>query len=230
MVNVQFTEVIYTEEHWDLLKKKRDQALDLIKPLHDAHIRSSVYGSLARGDVKKTSDIDVFIHDVVSPTIIEATLEANGIHYSQRLIIQATPSYVAKAYIMIDDLRGYSFPLIPMRASESEFTKYAGQLSYQDILDEARVPGVSKDLLLIEPSETGHTETPIQGMEGVVAKKLGIDTRIVRERVRTLERRGKVGRTGVYIERELAPDESFGQVFEELSRNKPGLRRRIRNG
>jgi predicted nucleotidyltransferase len=230
MVNVEFTEVIYPGEHWELLNEKRSQALELMKPLQDSHIRSSVYGSLARGDVKKTSDIDVFIHNPVSPTIIEATLDASRIHVSQRLIIQATPSYVAKAYIMIDELRGYSFPLIPMRASESEFTRFAGQLSYQDLMEGTRVPGVNKDLNLIEPNEIGHTETPIRGMEGIVAKKLGIDTRIVQERVRTLERRGKVGRTGVYIKRELSPEESFGQVFEELSRDKPGLRRRIRNG
>ena len=230
MVNVQSTEVVYTEKHWKLLKKKRDQALKLMKPLSDSHIRSSIYGSLARGDIKTTSDIDVFIHDVVSPTIIETILETNGIRNTQRYIIQATPSYVAKGYIMIDELRGYSFPLIPMRPSEAEFTKFAGQLFYQDLLDRKRVCGVDKELNLIQPNEKGHLESPIQGKEGIVAKKLGIDTRIIHERVRTLERRGRVGRTGVYIKRELAPDESFGVVFRELTRDKPGLRRRIRNG
>ena len=230
MVSVQFIEVVYTDEHWILLKEKRKQALDMMKPLHDSHIRSTVYGSIARGDITKTSDIDIFIHSAMSPTIIEATLEAYGIHYSERLIIQATPSYVAKAYIMIDETHGYSFPLIQMRSSEAEFTRFAGQLSYEELQDDQRVSGVNKELNLIEPNEKGHTESPIQGMDGKVAKKLGVGTRIIQERVRTLERRGKVGRTGVYIKRELEPDESFGQVFEELSRNKPGLRRRIRNG
>lgn len=230
MVNVQISEVIYSDEHWALLKEKRSQAIDMIQPLHDAHIRSTVYGSIARGDITKTSDIDIFIHTLVSPTIIEATLDANRIHISQRLIIQATPSYVAKAYLMIDETRGYSFPLIPMRASESEFTRFAGQASLEDLQGNKRVNGVNKLLNLIEPNEKGHTASPIQGMEGVVAKKLGVDTRIVLERVRTLERREKVGRTGVYIKRELGPEESFGQVFEDLSNSKPGLRRRIRNG
>ena len=230
MVSVQFIEVIYSDEHWILLKEKRSQALELMKPLHDAHIRSTVYGSIARGDITKTSDIDIFIHTMVSPTIIEATLETNRIHYSQRLIIQATPSYVAKAYIMIDENHGYSFPLIPMRASESEFPRFAGQLSYEKLQDGKRVNGVNKELNLIEPNEKGHTSSSIQGMEGKVAKKLGVDTKIVHERVRTLERRGRVGRTGVYIKRELGPEESFGQVFEDLSKSKPGLRRRIING
>ena len=230
MVAVQSNEVVYPESHWVLLEEKRRQAQAMMKPLQDAHIRSTVYGSIARGDIHATSDIDVFIHSTMSPTIIEATLEANGIHISQRFIIQATPSYVAKAYIMIDENRGYSFPLIPMRSSESEFTRFAGQLSYCELELGARAIGVNKELELIEPTERGHISTPINGIEGIVAKKLGVDTRIVHERVRTLERRGKVGRTGVYIKRELEPQESFGQVFEELSRGKPGLRRRIRNG
>lgn len=230
MVNVQFNDVVYSDEHWALLKKKRENARKMMKPLNEAHIRCTVYGSIARGDISKSSDIDIFIHNPISPTIIQATLEANEIKYSQRYIIQATPSYVAKAYIMIDELRGYSFPLIPMRSSEAEFPKFAGQLSFDELVEDRRVRGVNKELNLIEPNETGHTELQVQGVEGKVAKKLGVDTKIVLERVRTLMRRRKVGRTGVYIKRELAPEESFGQVFEELSRNKPGLRRRIRNG
>lgn len=223
-------EVNYSDSHWATLRLKRGQAVEMMKPLHRKHLNPIVYGSIARGDVSETSDVDVFLGTPPSPTIIEATLEAYGIRISERLIIQATPSYVAKAYMMIDDLHGYSFPLIPMRASEAEFTRFAGQLSYPELMEEARTIGVNKELKLVTPTETGHTETPIQGMEGIVAKQLGVDTRIVRERVRTLERRGKVGRTGVYIKRELAPDESFGDVFETLSREKPGLRRRIRNG
>jgi predicted nucleotidyltransferase len=87
---------------------------------------------------------------------------------------------------------------------------------------------VDKRLMLIEPTETGHKESTVQGREGLVAGLLGVDIRIVQERVRTLERRGKVGRTGVYIKRVLADDEDFGAVFEDLAKSKPALRRRIR--
>ena len=230
MVDMDSLEVKYSDDHWATLKMKRGEAVEMMKPLHDAHLHPTVYGSIARGDVSDSSDVDVFLSSSPSPTIIEATLDAARIRISERLIIQATPSYVAKAYIMIDETHGYSFPLIPMRASEAEFTRFAGQLSYPELVDDNRTNGVNKELKLITPTENGHTEMQIQGMEGVVAKKLGVDTRIVQERVRTLERRGKVGRTGVYIKRELSPDESFSSVFEMLSRDKPGLRRRIRNG
>jgi predicted nucleotidyltransferase len=82
--------------------------------------------------------------------------------------------------------------------------------------------------MLIEPPAEGHVESPIASSEGRVAKLLGVDTRIVRERVWILERRGWVGRTGVYLKRALSPNEGFGEVFRELSRSRPALRRRLR--
>jgi predicted nucleotidyltransferase len=66
------------------------------------------------------------------------------------------------------------------------------------------------------------------GIEGIVAKKLGIDIRIINQRIRILKRRNKVGRTGVYIKRMLEPDESFGTVFNELVASNPAIRRRLR--
>ena len=200
----------------------------MMKPLIEAHIYSIVYGSIARGDVTATSDIDVYIPTPPSPTLIDATLESAGITFSNREIVQATPSYAAKAYIYIDDLRSYSFPLVPLRPDEEDFTGFAGIINYEQLLNNIRVPGVNKNLLLIEPNELGHIETPIEGIEGIVAKKLGVDTRIVFQRERTLKRREKVGRTGVYIKRQLAPDESFGAVFNQIAKSDSAIRRRLR--
>jgi predicted nucleotidyltransferase len=221
-------QVSYTAEHWETLARLRKQALEMMKPLVDAHIHCIVYGSIARGDVSKTSDIDVYLPTPPSPTMITATLESAGIRYTSREIVQATPSYAAKAYIYIDELRGYSFPLVPLNPSEEDFTGFAGRVTYPQLLEDIRLPGVNKDLVLIEPNEKGHTETPIRGIEGMVAKKLGVDTRIVLQRQRTLERRSRVGRTGVYIKRELAPDESIGAVFNELANSDSAIRRRLR--
>jgi predicted nucleotidyltransferase len=221
-------QVIYTEEHWRTLARLRSAAVEMMKPLIDAHIYCVVYGSIARGDTRKTSDIDVYIPTPPSSTLIEATLESAGINPTRREIIQATPSYAAKAYIYIDEARSYSFPLVPLRPSEEDFTGFAGRITCTQLENNVRVPGVNKDLYLIEPNEAGHIESPINGLEGIVAKKLGVDTRIVLQRIRTLERRGKVGRTGVYIKRELAPSESFGAVFNELARGDSAIRRRLR--
>ena len=223
------SEVVYSNKHWERLDEQRDRAISMLRPLHDSHITCIVYGSIARGDTSEGSDIDVFIPAPPSPTMIEAVLESSGIRYGGRQIIQATPSYAAKGYIIIDDKHGYSFPLVDMRSNEAEFTRFAGQVGLADLENNVRVPGVNKELHLIEPTNTGHTETTVQGVEGLVARKLGVDIRIVNERVRALKRREKVGRTGVFIKRDLGPDESFSSVFQELTRSKPALRRRLRN-
>lgn len=225
---MQENQVNYTAEHWETLARLREEAKNMMKPLEDSHIHSIVYGSIARGDVSKTSDIDVYLPTPPSPTLITATLESAGIRYTRREIIQATPSYAAKAYIYLDELRGYSFPLVPLNQSEEDFTGFAGRVTYPHLINDIRVPGVNKDLMLIEPNDNGHTETPIGGIEGIVAKKLGVDTRIVLQRQRTLERRIRVGRTGVYIKRELAPHESIGNVFNELTKSNSAIRRRLR--
>jgi predicted nucleotidyltransferase len=200
----------------------------MMTPLVDAYIYCVVYGSIARGDISETSDIDVYIPHPPSPTIIEAILESAGIESVTREIIQATPSYAAKAYIYLDETRGFSFPLVSLRQSEEDFTGFAGRITYAQLVNEERVPGVNKDLLLIEPIKDGHIEYSISGIEGIVAKKLAVNTRIVHQRIRTLKRRKKVGRTGVYIKRELAPDESFSTVFNEIRRSDSAIRRRLR--
>jgi predicted nucleotidyltransferase len=224
----QGNQVVYTDSHWSNLASLRGKALEMMKPLWEAHLYCVVYGSIARGDTSKTSDIDIYIPNPPAPTFIEASLESENIRTNRREIIQATPSYAAKAYIYIDEKNGYSFPLVPSLALEEDFIGFAGRLQYEELKANTRVPGVNKELKLIEPNETGHTETPIQGIEGIVAKKLGVDTRIINQRIRILERRNKVGRTGVYIKRTLSPDESFGVVFNELVNSNPAIRRRLR--
>ena len=226
--NMQENQVEYSEKQWKTLARLRSKAIEMMKPLVEGHIYCIVYGSIARGDVSETSDIDIYLSTPPSPTLIEATLESAGIRYNRREIVQATPSYAAKGYIYLDALLSYSFPLVPLRPSEEDFTGFAGRISHDQLIKDVRVPGVNKELILIEPNDAGHIETPIKGIEGIVAKKLGVDTRIVYQRERTLERREKVGRTGVYIKRELSPDESFGSVFNELARNDSAIRRRLR--
>ncbi len=221
-------QIEYTEDRWRLLRTLRAETETMMAPLHEAHIDAVVYGSIARGDVRDNSDIDIWITSPPSPTFVQTVLERRGTRIRHREIIQATPSYAAKAYLYTDSDRGYSFPLVELRASEAEFYGFAGSLGYSRLRTGARVPGVDKRLMLIEPTETGHIESTIQGREGFVAGLLSVDIKIVQERVRTLERRGKVGRTGVYIKHVLADDEDFGTVFEDLAMSKPALRRRIR--
>ena len=82
--------------------------------------------------------------------------------------------------------------------------------------------------MLIEPTTEGHIETTVANKEKEVAKLLGISPNTVLDRVRALVRRDKVGRTGVYIEKELNPEETFEQAMKKLADSNPAVRRRIR--
>ena len=221
-------EIRYEEGRWSLLRSLRDDAVQMMRPLTDRHLQPLAYGSIARGDVKLGSDVDIFVPATSSPTIIEATIEAAGYTPISREIIQATPTYAAKGYIHIKENRSYSFPLVELRPREQEFYGFAGTATFLQVQEGIRVSGVDKRLMLIEPTESGHIETPIQGREGDIAKKLGIGAAVIRDRVRILTRRDRIGRTGVYLKRSLSPNETFGDIYHKLGKTRPPLRRRLR--
>ena len=221
------TEVSYGEERWALLRSLRGEASTLMRPLASAHIDCLAYGSLARGDVKPTSDVDIFLPSPPSPELVEAALERVGIRASEREIIQATPGYAAKGYVYTSERRGYSFSLVPLLPAERDFYSFAGSVSLKQMEENSRVHGVDKRLMFIEPTPKGHVESPVAGREGEVARLLGVDVRIVMERVRTLERRRVVGRTGVYLKHRLEPDEGFGEALHRLSLSRPAVRKRL---
>lgn len=221
-------EVEYDEARWLTLRRMRSEAMDLMNPLAAHHVDSLAYGSVARGDVDERSDVDIFIPRPPAPAILEALIEGAGIPVAYREIVQATPTYAPKGYIYVEERRGYSFPLVDLRTVELEFYGFAGSVKIDQMEGGARVPGVDKRLMLIEPTEKGHVESTITGREGEVAKTLRIGVATVLDRVRTLRRRERVGRTGVYLKRMLAHGEGFWDVYMELAMHRPPLRRRLR--
>jgi predicted nucleotidyltransferase len=50
----------------------------------------------------------------------------------------------------------------------------------------------------------------------------------VLDRVHALLRRNEVGRTGVFIEKELSPDETFEMALKKLADQNPAVRRRLK--
>ncbi len=82
--------------------------------------------------------------------------------------------------------------------------------------------------MLIEPTEEGHVESAVVGREEGVANLLDISLNTVLDRVYALLRRDEVGRTGVFIEKQLAPDETFEQALKQLADQNPAVRRRIK--
>ncbi|MEM2281096.1 MAG: nucleotidyltransferase domain-containing protein [Candidatus Bathyarchaeia archaeon] len=226
---LEFNEVIYTSERWRLLEEFRAKALRLMEALEKFNIESIVHGSIARGDVTEKSDVDVFIPDQPSSFLVETALERAGIPVNRRLLVQATPAYAMKAYIEVDEKTSVSFPLMKMRKVEREFYKFGGEATLKDLKAGLRFRGVDKRLMLIEPTEKGHRESSIIGCEEYVAKLLGISVETVLDRVHALLRRDDVGRTGVFIERELAEGETFEQALKKLADENPAVRRRLKS-
>jgi len=221
-------EVTYSSAHWEILEHLRKRSFEVMKNLEGSHLRSTVHGSIARGDVTQTSDIDIFISDPMSSFAVETALESSGFQFLERKLIQATPLYALKGYIELDGQTSVSFPLVKMRQVEKEFYRFGGEATVSILEKNKRVLGVDKRLMLIEPTDEGHIESTIVNKEKETAKLLGISPTTVLDRVRALLRRDKVGRTGVYIEKELNPEETFEQAMKKLADNNPAVRRRIR--
>jgi predicted nucleotidyltransferase len=221
-------EVFYTKNHWNLLGQLRSKATVIMGALNRCHLHSIVHGSITRGDVSETSDIDIFLPDPPSSFLIETYLEQAGFRASNRTIVQATPVYALKGHIELDPQTSLSFPLVKLRPVEKDFYKFGGEASLSNLKEEKRVMGVDKRLMLIEPTADGHVESAVVGQEEAVANLLGVSLNTVLDRVRALIRRDEVGRTGVFIEKELAPDETFEHALKKLADKNPAVRRRTK--
>jgi predicted nucleotidyltransferase len=228
MKRAERLEVVYDERRWKLLEQLREKAIQLMETLNECHLRSIVHGSIARGDVSETSDIDVFLPSPPSSFVIETSLERSGFRVYQRTIVQATPVYALKGYIGLDEQTSLSFPLVKLRQVEKDFYRFSGEATLSTLKEDKRVVGVDKRLMLIEPTVEGHVESAVVGREEEAANLLGVSLNTVLDRVHALLRRDEVGRTGVFIEKELAPDETFEQAMKKLADQNPAVRRRTK--
>jgi predicted nucleotidyltransferase len=228
MKRAERIEISYDKNRWKRLQELRIKAEELMETLDSCNIRSTVHGSLARGDVSNSSDIDVFLPEPPSSFIVETVLERSGFTVQQRTIVQATPLYALKGYIVLDQQRRLSFPLVKLRPVEKDFYRFGGEASLSALRGDRRIAGVDKRLMLIEPTVEGHVESTVVGREGIVADLLGISTITVLDRVRALLRRDEAGRTGVFIDRSLALDETFEQALKQLADQNPAVRRRVK--
>jgi predicted nucleotidyltransferase len=221
-------EITYDNARWELLSHFRKEAFEIMTALTSHNICSSIHGSVARGDVNSDSDIDIYIPYVVSSLKIELSLTMNGKDIHSRKIAQATPNHALKAHIYLDaeERKTVTFPLFPFSTSELEFYRFGGVVGLDDIKINVRVPGCDKRLMLIEPTEKGHIESSIEGYETEVASKIGINISTVKERIRVLNRRAKIGRTGIILSVPLLPDEVFEEVLKRLVDSNPIVRRR----
>jgi predicted nucleotidyltransferase len=224
----EYREVTYSSARWEQLRALRETAVWVMSALDAFHLQSLTHGSIARGDVKAGSDVDVFIPEVQNSFQVETALEKAKIPTNARLIVQATPNYAMKAHIEIDETTTVSFPLMEMRRVEREFYRFGGEINLTQLKANVRVAGVDKRLMLIEPTEKGHVESSVVGREESSAKILGVSAETVLDRVRALTRRDTIGRTGVFVKQEVTSDETFELALKKLSDLNPAVRRRMK--
>jgi len=224
---LDYVECIYDERHWNFFDNLRTKALSIMKALKEGQLPSIVHGSVARGDVDSSSDVDVVIPYVVPSHRVEVSLLVKDFELYSRRILQATPSHAPKAHIYLDTQERFSvtFPLLQLRSLELDFFKFGGLVDTGLLKKGIRVPGCTKKLTLIEPTLKGHVESPIVGYESEVAKKVGISIDIIKERIRVLTRRDKIGRTGVFLDFEVQRNETFESVTKALIDTNPAIRR-----
>ncbi len=220
-------EVFYSAERWELFQGFRRKAIEILVSLEIVNLNCITHGSIARGDVSPNSDIDIFIPNPPSSFSIESALERAELAVNRRFLVQATPSYAAKGYIELDPKRVVSFPLMKLRSVERDLYRFSGEATMQMVKGDVRVRGVDKRLMLIEPTAKGHIESSVVGNEEAVAKSLNVPVQTVLDRVHALLRRDNVGRTGVFIKRELAANETFEMVLKRLAAENPAVRRRL---
>ncbi len=216
-------QVQYDQDHWNHLSALRTNALEIVNSIKSIAVNPYVYGSVARGDISKSSDIDIIVPRQVSSYKLELVLG----HPLKRELVQATPSMVLKGHIHLPENIVVTFPLFKMMSREEEFYRWGGIIDNIGLENNVRVLGVDKRLILIEPTDDGHSEHGVIGHESEIVKRLDVSIGIAEERVRVLSRRDSVGRTGVYLTRTLNEDESFEEVAKKLQDSDPALRRTI---
>jgi len=220
--------VIYDSSRWRLLRELREKALQILVSLSKFGLEAVVYGSIARGDVNRDSDIDVALLYPVPPCIIETALDSAGFTVMQREIAQATPIHALKGHLYLDEKTVITIPLTPLNRLEREFYRFGGELDEKGLRENRRVAGVDKRLMLIYPIERGHVESSIIGREEEVASLLNVSLDIVMEREKVLLRRDEKGRTGVFIRKVLGADESFENALKKLANSNYMVRKRLR--
>jgi predicted nucleotidyltransferase len=115
-----------------------------------------------------------------------------------------------------------------MREREMDFYRFGGCVDYRGVIENRRVPGVDKRLVLVIPTQKGHREVPLTDLHpSSVAKMLGISIEIVMERIRVLTRRREVGRTGIFLCESIPTSESFEHALKEIASRNPAVRRRL---
>lgn len=225
-----YNDVEYSEEHWNLLKNLRNKAMNVMEILEKRNFHPLCYGSIARGDVHENSDIDIVLKNRVPSYQLELMLESISNKITQIKIIQATPNDIIKAHYELEDNVTITLLLTKIKSNAFEFYKFGGAIDFNKLKNDKRVPGIDKRLVLIKPNSKGHKESPLSEFRYEARKILNISQNMINQRIRILTKRDKKGRTGVFLQKILNPNQNVESELRELSRTNSLLRRSLENG
>ena len=225
--NADPIDVVYTDDQWETLHFLRKKATPILEALQKNGMTGYVYGSVARGDVSPTSDIDIFIYEMVSSFKVDLAFSMAGIEVIGKELSMATPSSIIKGIYYLPDEVSVSIRLTDFTSSPFQFYIFGGCISLDDIRADKRVPGVNKALMVISPTLKGHRTYSLMGHENEARELLKIENKMLEERIRVLEKRDKVGRTGVFLKEDIDPKDQFEAKLEQLGRKNSLIRRRM---
>jgi len=188
-------EVRYSKERWELLRRLRRRARRVIETLSELGLEGWVHGSVARGDVRKGSDVDVFVPHTTSPHVVDALVESSPYPVLKVVATLPTPRDCVRVKVLMERNVEVVVPVTAPSDRELEFYDFSGKLTPR--------------------------EYSIIGREGEVAAKLGISTQLVNERIKALTRRDKVGVQGVHAKVEGPPGEPTVELLRRLARSNP---------
>jgi predicted nucleotidyltransferase len=214
----------HTEKEKQILNHLRKISFSYLKLLKENRIKAFIHGSVARGDVNEASDIDIHIPYLIPSFRLDVIDEFER---SERRIIMGTPNSTIKGFVEVDEKISLTFPLTPPTEREIDFYRFSGLMYLEELLEKVGVPGVTKQLLLIEPTNEGYWYSSLISHKKKAMKSLNISQRIVDERIRVLTRRDKVGRTGLILDYSLPPTTNFEQALHHLSSQNPIVRNQI---
>ncbi|MFW9894535.1 MAG: nucleotidyltransferase domain-containing protein [Candidatus Thorarchaeota archaeon] len=229
ILRTHYNSITYSEHNWNLLKNKRNNAIKILELFTKEGFNPIVYGSLARGDVHESSDVDIVFLQQVPSFQIEYILNKSGYTNYFREIIMATPLDSIKLYIYLSELESITIPISKLGRNIAEFYNFGGKVNLIELKSGIRMPGIDKRLVLIKPNPIGHDEISVIGNESLAAKEVGISIEIVNERKRVLLKREKYGKTGVYLKRRLHINETTEEVLRSLAKKKSIVRKKLLN-
>ncbi len=219
--------IIYSKDEWNLLKEKRNHAINLLDMFVKEGFNPFIHGSIARGDVHEYSDIDIIFFQQIPSFQIELILDKKGFQNYFREIIMATPLDSIKLYIHLSELESITLPLSKFEKKSIEFYNFGGKIDMHQLKLDERVTGIDKRLVLIKPNSQGHEEISIIGNEVNAAKEVEISIDTLNERKKVLLRREKYGRTGVFLKRSLQINETTEEVLKKMANRKSIIRKKI---